>query len=296
MMKRLILIAWIVFAGVSSLTAQSPDDLNEGANVEWDAANSIWRLKWWGKAGRTYFIQHSSDLNLPWEWLPVVEAGEDAVKQGALTTTGDRSFLRLRYSDIPTSDPQGADFDGDGLSNLAEVQAGADPFDTDSDNDGIPDGWEAAHGLNPMNAADAAIDSDDDGLTSLEEYNAGTDPRKFSSGNNGVADGWWLQHGLNPYSNSSVDSDGDGRSNLEEFLHGTNPNTADQAPENAFPSEAPRNLIATRNPDGSYDLIWEDSATNRKRFVIRREKNDGTWQDVAVVGPNTRSHRVPAPQ
>jgi hypothetical protein len=147
-MKRLILIAWMVFASVGLLKAQSPDDLNEGAKVEWDAANSIWRLKWWGKAGRTYFIQHSSDLNLPWEWLPVVEAGDNGLTQGGFTASGGRAFLRLRYSDIPTSDPQGADFDGDGLSNLAEVGQGLNPLSSDSDSDGLSDLLELASGSN----------------------------------------------------------------------------------------------------------------------------------------------------
>lgn len=191
-MKRLILIAWMVFACAGLLTAQSPDDLNEGAKVEWDAANSIWRLKWWGKAGRTYFIQHSSDLNLPWEWLPVVEAGEDAVKQGALITTGDRSFLRLRYSDIPTSDPAGADFDGDGLNNLWEVQNGLDPTlqdsTTDADQDGL-DAWAEFW----LGTAPTTSDSDGDGVNDGAEVAQGSDPLGF-----GVA-------GLVPPSNITVE-------------------------------------------------------------------------------------------
>jgi hypothetical protein len=295
-MKRLILIAWISFAGIGLLTAQSPGDPSEGVRIEWDTANSRWRVKWWGKAGRTYFIQHSVDLVRAWEWLPVVEAGNDAVKEGGLTVDGgDRSFWRLRYSDIPTSDPKGADFDGDGLSNLAEVQAGADPFDTDSDNDGLPDGWEVAHGLNPMDDADAGSDFDDDGLTNLQEFNAGTDPRKFSSGINGAADGWWLQHELDPYSASSQDTDADGRSDETEFLHGTDPNASDQAPDYPFPSDAPQNFVVVENSDGSRDLTWEDSATNRKRFVIRRIKDDGTREVIAIIGPNLRSYHLAAP-
>jgi hypothetical protein len=293
------LLVLLICAAVTSkvqVLAQTASDLNEGSILEHDSENGIFRFKWFGKSGRTYFIQHSEDLMQPWLYVPIIESGDESVKEWGFTSTGDRFFLRLKYSDIPTTDPAGADFDGDGLSNLAEVQAGADPLDTDSDDDGLPDGWEDSHGLNPMNAADAAIDSDDDGLTSLEEYNAGTDPRKFSSGNNGVADGWWLQHGLNPYANSSVDTDGDGRSDETEFLHGTNPNAADQAPDYPFPSDAPRNLVAKENADGSYDLSWEYSPGDRKRFVIERQRDDGAWEQMAVVGPNIRSYHVPAPQ
>jgi hypothetical protein len=61
----------------------------------------------------------------------------------------------------------------------------------DTDGDGMPDGWELAHGLNPL-VNDASLDADGDGLTNLEE----------------------CQHGTNP---SSPDTDGDGISDAEEL-------------------------------------------------------------------------------
>lgn len=170
-MKRLFLIACMGLVSADFLTAQSPDDPNEGSKVEWDEANSIWRIKWWGRAGRTYFIQHSPDLLRPWQWLPTVEVGDDSIKQGGFNTSGGRAFLRLRYSDIPTTDPEGADFDRDGLSNLAEVQAGASPFDLDSDQDGLPDGFEAFLGTNP-----SLSDSNNNGMPDGEELQKGGDP------------------------------------------------------------------------------------------------------------------------
>jgi len=51
----------------------------------------------------------------------------------------------------------------------------------DSDGDGLPDAWESAHGLNPNNAADAALDPDADGASNLQEYLAGTDPNQSAS-------------------------------------------------------------------------------------------------------------------
>ena len=51
-----------------------------------------------------------------------------------------------------------------------------DPPATDRDGDGLPDAWEAAHGLNPDEPADAARDADGDGAGNREEWQAGTDP------------------------------------------------------------------------------------------------------------------------
>lgn len=59
------------------------------------------------------------------------------------------------------------DTDGDGI---------ADDVDTDDDNDSLPDQWESLYGLDPLDAADAALDSDQDGRSNQQEYQDGTDP------------------------------------------------------------------------------------------------------------------------
>jgi hypothetical protein len=46
----------------------------------------------------------------------------------------------------------------------------------DSDKDGMPDEWEAKHGLNPGNIADASQDKNNDGYTNIEEYLNGVVP------------------------------------------------------------------------------------------------------------------------
>ena len=53
--------------------------------------------------------------------------------------------------------------------------------DADADGDGIPNGWEQAHGLDPLNPDDAAADNDGDGMSNLQEYLAGTDPNNGRS-------------------------------------------------------------------------------------------------------------------
>jgi hypothetical protein len=47
---------------------------------------------------------------------------------------------------------------------------------TDSDSDSMQNSWETLYGLNPNNAADAALDKDGDGQSNLDEFRAGTDP------------------------------------------------------------------------------------------------------------------------
>ena len=71
------------------------------------------------------------------------------------------------------------DTDGDGL---------ADAHDTDDDNDGMPDVYELAHGLDPLDDGDAALDADGDGLTNAEEYEAGTDAQNADTDGDGHPD------------------------------------------------------------------------------------------------------------
>lgn len=124
---------------------QSATDENEGSRLEADGANGIYRFKWFGKTGRTYFIQHTEDL-VSWNWVPVIESGDDSVKEWGFTTTGTKFFARLKYWTDPTSDPEGDDFDQDGVPNLYEVQHGNNPFGIeDSNSDGLPDGWLDVH-------------------------------------------------------------------------------------------------------------------------------------------------------
>ncbi|HMO99818.1 MAG TPA: glycoside hydrolase family 31 protein [Kiritimatiellia bacterium] len=68
--------------------------------------------------------------------------------------------------------------------------------DYDSDRDGMNDGWEVAHGLDPLEAQDAAGDLNNDGLSNGENFALGGDPL-------------------------ASDTDGDGYSDLQEAIAGT---------------------------------------------------------------------------
>ncbi len=166
-MKTLVAIFAIFQVLILGAFAQTPDEVNEGTKLEYDSVNSIWRFKWWGRSGRTYFIQHTDDLQT-WSWVPIVEPGNDSIKEWGFTTTSDKFFWRLQYWTGPTTDPEGDDFDGDGISNLAEVQQGLSPFKIDSDGDGMPDGYELANGLNPL-VNDSLLDFDGDLIPNQED-------------------------------------------------------------------------------------------------------------------------------
>jgi hypothetical protein len=164
----------------TQMLAQTASDLNEGSLLEHDSENGIFRFKWFGKSGRTYFIQHSENLMQPWLYVPIIESGDESIREWGFTSTGDRFFLRLKYSDIPTTDPAGADFDGDGVPSL----------------------WELQHGLDPL-AVDSATDADQDGLDAWAEFWLGTDPTVSDSDGDGVNDGGEVAQGADPLGSSA---------------------------------------------------------------------------------------------
>ena len=144
-MKRLLLILMAWGLGLMSATAQTATALNEGVRVTANATTGTQLLTWWGKAGRTYFVQQSYDL-ITWTYVPVVRSGAAAVDGLNFASTDSRQFWRLRYTEASlgsASTAGNADFDSDGQTNQQELDAGTDPFNPDSDGDGFSDGTEA---------------------------------------------------------------------------------------------------------------------------------------------------------
>jgi hypothetical protein len=133
-----------------------------------EVAANAWTLDWTGLSGRTYFIQTSFDLDT-WIYQPAMAFG-DGTWSTPIGSSSSKFFARLVYTDDSSvgslHEAKAADFDGDGVSNFAEVMVlwtnplnpnsngtGANDYFEDQDADGIPDGWEATAIVNqPTNS------------------------------------------------------------------------------------------------------------------------------------------------
>ena len=121
---------------------------------------SSYKLDWDGAADQAYFIQWSLDLG-SWQYFPVIDQGVEHDEFNFSSSTR-KFFVRVASWPYSGSDPHGADFDGDGLSNIFELMFGLDPLDKDTDGDGILDGEE---------------ELDEDGALNTSEYLAGSNPK-----------------------------------------------------------------------------------------------------------------------
>ena len=104
---------------------------------------------------------------------------------------------RLVFGNITDSDGTG-DADSDGLTDLAEHDAGTDAMNADTDGDGLNDGDEVAFGSDFF-----LTDTDNDGLSDKEEQDLGTDPTKRESDGDGFPDGFEVAQGTDPSDPSS---------------------------------------------------------------------------------------------
>jgi hypothetical protein len=191
---------------VALLVALSPLAAQE-QNSELNPVGTDKFLRWYGHSGLTYFVQVSdpNDHLRKWVWAPIIETGNDEDISYEVDGTADKGFFRLWFTNEPTTDPDGDDFDGDGLSNLAEITTHqTNPLKSDTDGDGLSDGWEVANSLDPNDDGTINVDNggsgdpDKDGLTNTKEQELGTNPNDADSDDDGITDGGENDQGTDP--------------------------------------------------------------------------------------------------
>jgi len=128
------------------------------------------------------------DCGLGTEGFLILDGGDVFVTNAAHNATLDvrDGFVllnggHLTVDKLVMTNECGFFFTGGGSLSVSSLEL--DP-NLDADDDGLPNGWEIAHGLNPLSSLGndgPDGDPDHDGFTNLEEYEAGTDPQDPNS-------------------------------------------------------------------------------------------------------------------
>lgn len=229
MVNRAALCAVALMLAVASADPQDSDqdessDLNFGSSSLVSEAGRI-RVAVSYPTGYTNRVDLfvCSDL-VKGDWRPALTTNADLSAHRTEWTDpgsspGSNQFYAAGNADVtPATDP-----DGDGLPWGRELYLyHTSPTDSDSDADGMSDGWEVAHGLNPL-VNDASLDADYDGLLNFQEYQLGADPTKADTHGDEMPDGWEVANGLDPLDRADAaqgDSAGDGFTNLQKHQMG----------------------------------------------------------------------------
>jgi hypothetical protein len=300
----LVFLSWM-----TPVQAQTAADYNEGLQVTAGTQAGDFTLSWWGKAGRTYFIQQSFDL-MTWQYVPVVVSGAADVCGMNFTCSDFRQFWRLRYTDQAyTGEVQDADFDGDGLTNLEELTTyHSDPFEWDTDQDGLGDEeevntyftdpasadtdgdalddyWEVQNSLDPNSATGvngAQGDPDGDNLDNqTERMLSFTDPHDGDTDDDTLTDGAeYLIYHTSPH---YADTDGDDLTDAAEInIHTTDPNNSDTDGDEMHDgweiehSLDPKSAVGINGAEGDPDA---DQLTNLEEYYFYSNPHDSDSDD-----------------
>ncbi len=114
--------AAIALFATPPLSAQGPNDPNEGSAISYDTTTGVTTFNWWGRAGMGYFIQQSDDL-INWQYVPTLELGADSLLSYGFTTTAPDFFVRLQIE----ANPFGTDTSGAGLFDAYHILSGIAP-------------------------------------------------------------------------------------------------------------------------------------------------------------------------
>jgi hypothetical protein len=220
-------------------------------------------ISWvWGEAGGvplgTYYLQPGGIAVPPGYELSDVRGSFGASGNGwafDLAEAVPNARLAVVYVETVPA-PGDVDSDADGLSDVAEAEAGSDPANPDTDEDGLLDGaevgaggpvtdptlydtdgdgfgdnQEGVEGSDPLDPASvpagpSGLDTDGDLLSDEEEAEVGTDPTVADTDGDGLTD--FGEVGFEPGSSPGTDplnpdTDGDGTVDGAEVANGTDP-------------------------------------------------------------------------
>jgi len=185
MKTKIATLALITLACANS-HGQSANDLNEGLRIVHDPAGHSslpYELTWWARPDFYYFVLQTSDLTQPWVYHDFAVKGQAGpggfgeVDGFRFDSSTSKLFFRVEYTDDPNHPTLLADFDGDHLRNIDELDDSSlfDLFEpetfVDLNENGFADYWEtywqSRLGVSGLIAWD---DSDGDGYTVAMEY------------------------------------------------------------------------------------------------------------------------------
>ena len=201
-----------------------------------------------------------------------------------------------------------ADADGDGFTNLQEFQSGTDPKDYFN---GVAPALEIISGNNqtgdpgaflaqplavrvrrasgePLNNAPVTFSASSGAFAVAADGAAPENPAlTVRTGSDGQALVYFRSSLIDNVSSTiNAAADSPNATGVIEFVAWTNP---------SLPMPV-TDVQALTLPDGSTEISWVAGSTNEDYFVIKRQKVDGTWEEIGYADAGSLSFTFPPPR
>ena len=235
------------------------------ATLTWEE-NTTFRAQLRDSSGQLVYQRIESDNKIVAKYRALVPGPYDIIIRNL---GGNDSTFALNVT-IPN------DCDGDGITDIDELDLGTSMYLLDSDADGLNDDFELSIGGDPTSA-----DSDGDGALDYDEYLLGSSLQLNDTDGDGLLDGMEAELGSDP---TLVDSDGDGLDDWNEtYTYLTNPVSSDtdsDGLEDGFEVSVGLNpLSPDSDGDGLSDLFEFLNFLN----PLSRDTDGDGWSDAYEV-------------